>query len=88
MNNFKKSVSISVLERPAQQPSLAYYGPEYDKANPTLATNNSHCHSSLLILDKFDSSDDYGRIGIPLVKNTDSDDIISSVGTVSQNSRR
>ena len=81
VHNYKKSFSISVLERSAKQLPLTYHRPEYDNANPSLS-HHSHERSSLL-LDKFDSSDDYGRIGAPLVKNTESDEAISSTGSIS-----
>ena len=86
VNNYKKSFSISALERPAKQPSLVYRRPEYNNPNPSLSPHHSH-HSSLF-LDKFNSSDDYGRIGAPIVKNTESDEVVSSTGSVSHHSRR
>ena len=88
VHNYKKSFSISVLERSAKQQPLAYHRPEYDNANPSISPHNSQERSSLL-LDKFDSSDDYGRIGGPLVKNTESDDeVVSSTGSMSRCSMR
>ena len=86
VSNYKKSFSISVLERPAKQPSLIYHRPEYNNPSPSVSPN--HMQHSSLVLDKFNASDDYGRVGAHLVNNSESDDGVSSTGSISNHSRR